>query len=203
MAILAYIGVMIALSTLRKIERQTRYSETAAEAAAEAAKSALHYAQAHARAERPWVLIAAEPATGAPDTFTVVATNRGRSPAQVVGLDEGIISLKDEAELPPDPVYAGGDAHTAPPTMILLPGESAGIRTFRRDDVPAFCKTPEQMRRIESWEEKIFLYGKVTYLDLSLPDEKPCETGWCCWYIHGRQKSGMVMAGPRKYNVHT
>ncbi len=204
LVLIAYVGVWIAISTLHKIERQTRYAENAAQAAADAAKSALHYAEAHARSERPWVLITAEPATGAPDSFTIVASNRGRGPAKVVSLDEGIVGVKDEADLPTDPVFKDDGTRTVPPAMILLPGESTAIRTFRRDDVPGFSKSPEEMRRIENWEEKIYLYGKVVYLDLHSPDEKQTyETGWCCWYIHGRQKSGMVMAGPRKYNMHT
>lgn len=204
LAIIAYVGVMLAVSTLRKIERQTRYVENAAQSAADAAKSALHYAEAHARSERPWILISAEPATGSPDSFTVVATNRGRGPAKIVALEDGIAGVKDEADLPADPVYKNDDTRTVPPAMILLPGESTTIRAFRRDDVPSFSKSPEEMRRIENWEEKIYLFGKVTYLDLHTPDEKQTyETGWCCWYIHGRQKSGMVMAGPQKYNRHT
>jgi hypothetical protein len=204
LVLVAYVGIWLAISALHKIERQTRYAETTAQAAADAAKAALHYAEAHARAERPWILISAEPATGAPDTFSVVAVNRGRGPAKIVGLAHGIVSVKDEADLPADPAYKDDEAQAPPPSMVLLPGETVVIRTFRRDDVPGFSKTPEQQRRIENWEEKIYLYGKVTYVDMHSPDDQLAhETGWCCWYIHGRQKSGMVMAGPRKFNVHT
>jgi len=79
-----------------------------------------------------------------------------------------------------------------------------GIKSFSRDEVLSICRNQDQMRRVENWEEKIYLYGKVAYADLQAPDEKKLyETGWCCWYIHGRQKSGMVTAGPRNYNLHT
>jgi len=204
LAIMAYIGIMLALSALRKIERNTRYAEAAAEAAAESAKTALLYAQANTQSERPWILITAEPAPGAPDAFTVVATNRGRTPARIVALSDEISLTKDESALPPEPVFNEADSHRPPIAMILLPGESTGVKTFRRDDVPTVCQTPEHLRSVENWEEKIYLFGKVTYIDLRSPDEeKKHETIWCCWYIHGRQKSGMVLAGPRSYNQHT
>jgi hypothetical protein len=204
LVLLAYIGIMLALSTLRKIERNTRYAEAAAQAAAESAKTALLYAQANTQSERPWILITAEPAPGAPDTFTIVATNRGRTPAQIVALDEEIALTKDESTLPPEPAFKNADAQRPPIAMILLPGESVGVKSFRRDEVPAVCETPDHLRKVENWEEKIYLFGKVTYTDLRSPDEsKTHETIWCCWYIHGRQKSGMVLAGPRAYNQHS
>jgi uncharacterized low-complexity protein len=204
LAILAYVGVMLAIAALRKIERQTQYAESAAQAAAESAKAALEYAQAHARTERPWLLISAEPAPGAPDAFTVVASNRGRGPARVQTLMDGIAIAKDELSLPPEPAYMEAESNPQLASMILLPGESIGIRSFRRDEVVRVCKTADQLQRVENWEEKIYLYGKVNYVDLQAPNEKQIfETAWCCWYIHGRQRSGLVMAGKPPYNQHS
>jgi hypothetical protein len=204
LVLIAYGGVWIGISTLHKIERQTRYAESAAQAAADAAKAALQYAQANARAERPWILVTAEPAPGAPDMFSILATNRGRSPARIVALAEGTVVAKDEANLPPDPAFSESEIRAPLSSMILLPGEFTVIRSFRRDDVQNICKTPEELHRIESWEERIYLFGNVSYIDLYSPDEKQTfETGWCCWYIHGRQKSGMVSAGPAAYTQHT
>jgi hypothetical protein len=202
--IIAYVGIMLAVSALRKIERQTHYAEAAAEAAADAAKSALQYAQANARAERPWILVTAEPAPGAPETFSILATNRGRSPARLVALADKIAVVKDEASLPADPSFAESEMRAPLSSMILLPGEFTVIRTFSRDDAQNLCKNTDELRRIESWEDRVYLYGNVTYVDLHSPDEKQTfETGWCCWYIHGRQKSGMVSAGPAGYTRHT
>ncbi len=214
LTIVAYVGIMLAVSTLRKIERQTRYGETAAQAATDSAKAALLLAQtqaqaqaqqaeAQALAERPWILITAEPAPGDPNGFTVVATNRGRGPARIVALAEEITSAADESQLPPVPAFTG-EPHAPVVPMILLPGESADIKSFRRADVNSICGTEERLRRVEDWEEKIYLYGLIAYRDLRSSDEKQFhETSWCCWYIHGRQKSGMVMAGPPQYNRHT
>jgi hypothetical protein len=200
--LIAYPAILLAISALRKIERQTRYAETAAQAAADSAKAALLFAENQVRAERPWILITADPTPGVINGFSVVATNRGRSPARIVSLAEDIAIVEDEAQLPSAPVFkAEPRAPLAP--ILLLPGESANIKTFHRDEVKSICENPEQVLRVEDWKEKIYLYGNVAYTDLAAPGEETHETGWCCWYIHGRQKSGMIMAGPLGYNRHT
>ncbi len=166
LVIIAYVGVLLALSTLRKIERQTRYAETTAQAAADSAKATLLFAENQARAERPWILISAEPMSGVTDGFSVVATNRGRSPARIVSLVEGMAIVADEAQLPSAPVFKTElRAPLAP--MLLLPGESARIKTFHRDEVKSVCESPEQVLRVDEWEEKIYLFGNVGYIDLA------------------------------------
>jgi len=70
--------------------------------------------------------------------------------------------------------------------------------------VKGICESEEAFRRVENWEEKIFLYGRVLYQDLIAPaDNQTHVTAWCCWYIHGRQKSALVISGPPEYNLHT
>ena len=144
LVIIAYVGVLLAVGTLRKIERQTRYAETTAQAAADSAKATLLFAENQARAERPWVIISAEPTPGVTDGFSVVATNRGRSPARIVSLVEGMAIVADEAQLPSAPAFKTElRAPLAP--MLLLPGESARIKTFHRDEVKSVCESPEQV----------------------------------------------------------
>ena len=200
--LLAYPAVLIALSTLRKIERQTRYGETTAQAAADIAKAALLFADNQAKAVRPWILVMAEPSPGIANSFSVVAINRGISPARVVSLAESIAIVEDEAQLPAAPAFKNEPRPPLVP-LILLPGESSTIKTFTRDEVKSVCENPQQVQRVEDWEEKIYLYGSVAYVDLVASGGEIRETGWCCWYIHGRQKSGMVMAGPPEYNRHS
>lgn len=204
LVLIAYVGIMMALSALRKIERQTRFGEAAAQAAAESAKAALLLAQAQQRAERPWILVAPENVPGTPDSFHVVAVNRGKSPARIASLSDGLAFITDESTLSTAAVYKSGEPRTPIAAMILLPGESTVIKAFRRDDVKTVCESPEHLLRVEEWEEKIYLLGTVTYAGL-LPTEETetHETTWCCWYIHGRQKSGLVMAGPPEFNKHT
>jgi hypothetical protein len=204
LVILAYAGIMLALSTLKKIERQTRFGESAAMAAAESSQAALLHTQAILHAERPWILITVEPSPSAPNGFSVVATNRGRSPARIVFTVEETRIAIDEGHLPAVPEYTEPDPDISRASIILLPGEFTAIKSFSRSDVKDLCGSEERLRHVESWEERIFLYGKVVYNNLMAPAGLPAhETAWFCRYIHGRQKSGLVMAGPLEYNVHT
>ena len=204
LVILGYIGIMVALSTLRKIERQTQYCEETAQAAASSAQAALLHAQAMVRSERPWVLVTAEALPNAPNAFIIIATNRGRTPARLESCLHLTTTAAGEARLPKSPELKLAKQSAAAESTILLPGESTTITAFSRDDVKDLCQNEERLKQVEEWEERIYLYGRLTYRDLiAPPDEQLHTTGWCCWYIHGRQKSGMVMAGPPAYNQHT
>jgi len=189
LALVGYVGVMVALSTLKKIERNTALAETTAQAALDASQAALATAQAILLSERPWILVAVELAINKPNSFTITATNKGRTPATIAMMVDQVGIKTDESHLPAVPEY---DEQQGSPPMIpvtLVPGESTPIKVFSRDD---------------TWDEKIFLHGRIVYRDLVAPREaNEHETNWCCWYIHGRQKSGMVIAGPPGYNSHT
>jgi hypothetical protein len=204
LVILGYVGVFLGLNLLKKIDRQTQYAETAAQSAALSAQAAVLHAQAIVRSERPWILITVEPSGRSENRFVVMATNRGRGPARILSSIEKITTEIDQTSLPDEPVLEDAEPNPSLASVILLPGESTGIKSFGRDDVAEFCETEEKLKRIEKWEEVILLYGKIVYEDLvDLGNEETCETLWCCWYIHGRQNSGMVMAGPPAYNRHT
>ena len=204
LALLGYAGIMMALSLLKKIERQGKHVETAAQAAADSAQAALLHSQAILHAERPWVLVTVAASPSIENGFNVIATNRGRSPARVVSMVQETRIAVDEAHMPGIPEFKKDDEELPPVSIILLPGEVTTIKSFCRDDVKGLCATEEKLRRIENWEERIFLYGKVVYKDLLAPiQEAPHQTGWCCRYIHGRQKSGLVVAGTQEYNLHT
>jgi hypothetical protein len=110
----------------------------------------------------------------------------------------------DEAHLPASPEYDEQDGSQPMIPVTLVPGESTPIKVFSREDVPAICESDERVKLIENWDEKIFLHGRIVYRDLVAPrGANEHQTNWCCWYIHGRQKSGMVIAGPPGYNSHT
>jgi hypothetical protein len=204
LVIVGYVGIMLALSTLKKIERHTRFAGTAAQAAADSAQAALLNAQAIINSERPWLLISVEPSLSVENGFTVMATNRGRTPAMITALGEQTMIAIDEMHLPSIPEYTGEALGDALVPIILIPGESKGIKTFARGDLKGLCESEERLRRVENWEEKLFIYGRVIYRDLVAREEMESHvTSWCCWYIHGRQKSGLVVAGPRAYSLHT
>jgi hypothetical protein len=207
LVLVAIVAIYVAISLLRKIDRMTGYVEIAAESAQESAKAALHFAETHARLQaqmdRPWVAVTAVPMPGVPNSFNVVAANRGRTPARVLSHLDEIVIVKDETQLPEEPLYREEDRSQQAP-LLLLPGESFVVRSFRREDVKSICDTEDQIHRVEEWESRIYFYGNISYTGLADREDDPAhQTSWCCWYIHGRQKSGMVMAGPRAYNQHT
>jgi tRNA-Thr(GGU) m(6)t(6)A37 methyltransferase TsaA len=204
LAILGYVGIMLALSTLKKIERQAAALKDAASAAQDTARAALLIAQSMIDSERPWIAIDVEPSRVGENSFNVFATNRGRSPAAIVQSLEHIQVAIDESHLAGVPDYRSEKLGAPPVPVMLLPGKSVVIKTFGRDDLKNVCKSEETLRRVQNWEEKLFICGKIIYRDLIAPPENQFhESTWCCWYIHGRQKSGMVMAGPPSYNLHT
>lgn len=204
LAIVGYVGIMMAISLLKKIDRQTGYAEVAAEAAATSAQAALLNAQAVVHAERPWILITVEPSRSIENSFSVMAINRGRTPGTILAAVDQTLIVIDEKHLPATPEYKNEKSGPPLVPIILLPGEFTVLKQFCRDDVKGLCDSEERFKRIETWDEKVFLYGRVVYRDLIAPaNDQVHETSWCCWYIHGRQNSGLVMAGPPEYHLHT
>ena len=202
LVVLGYIGVLLGLRTLKNIERQAEFGVSAAQAALQCANAALESSQAIVDSGRPWIVITIEPFLTVEHGFKVMATNRGRTPARILAKADCVKIAEDESKLPAVPDYGSGKSSTPFEPIILLPGESAGIRPFRRADVRAYSSNEEQLRRIERWEEKLFVYGRVIYRDLISPMDQPNhETDWCCWYVVG-EKDALVIAGPPEYNKH-
>jgi hypothetical protein len=211
LALVGYAGVMLAVSTLKKIERNTaaaadtaNVAVAAANAATDTAQAALLHAQSIINAERPWILVTAEPTRGVESSFEITATNRGRSPATITSALDQVLFAADEAHLPVRPEFREVESSARFVPITLLPGESATLKTFSREDARGFCESDEKFKSIESWDERLFLVGKVLYNDLVAPAGKEAhETSWCCWYIHGKQRSALVPAGPPEYKAHT
>ena len=134
LVILGYIGVLLALRTLKNIQRQTEFGVAAAQAALQCANAALESSQAIVDSGRPWIVVTVEPFLTMENGFKVMATNRGRTPARIVGKADCVKTAVDETQIPAVPDYATGKSSTPFEPIILLPGESAGIRPFRRAD---------------------------------------------------------------------
>ncbi len=202
LVILGYIGVLLSLRILKNIQRQTEFGVSAAQAALQCANAALESSQAIVDSGRPWIVITVEPFLTVEHGFKVMATNRGRTPARILAKADCVKIAPDETKLPATPDFDSGKSATPFEPIILLPGETAGIRPFRRADVHSYCSSDEQLRRLEKWEDKIFIYGRVIYRDLISPLDQPNhETDWCCWYVYG-DKDALVIAGPPEYNKH-
>ena len=209
-----YAGVFI----LGKVERNTRAIEglagallesanaasAAATAASETAQSALLHAQSIVSAERPWVLVTAEPTRGVDNSFELTATNRGRTPATITSALDQVVFAAEEAQLPASLEFKPLESGARFVPIILLPGESATLKSVSRDDTPALCGSDEKFASVAAWSEKLFLCGKVAYTDLIAPAGKEAhETRWCCWFIHGKQRSALVPAGGPEHNAHS
>ncbi len=204
LAVLGYVGIMLALRALKRIDRTLEAGAATAQAAMESATAALSLAQAIANSERPWIVVTVEPFLTMESSFKVMAANRGRSPARIVGSIDQVRVAADETELPPTPEFdTPSQADEAEP-IVLLPGEATGIWAFNREDLAAICKTADALKKVERWQATLFLYGRISYMDLNAADEKQMhETYWCCRYIHGDKNSALVMAGRPAYNKHS
>lgn len=204
LAALGYVGIMLALRTLKHIKRHTESGAATVQAALEAAHAAMTQTQAIIDSERPWIVIRVEASLTKENSFKVMATNRGRTPAKIFALLDQVRIAVDETQLPESPEYATMKAGARPEPVVLLPSESVAIRIFSRDDVRSFCQNDDEFERVKLWEKNIFLHGRVTYRDMiSVPEKTPYETDWCYWCIHGEKKSAMTIAGPPNYNKHS
>ncbi len=204
LAVLGYAGVMLALRTLKSIDRHLQSGTATAEAAVGSASAALALAQAIANSERPWIVVTVEPFLTMENSFKVMASNRGRSPARIISSVDQVFLAVDESNLPKAPEFETIAPADEPEPIVLLPGEATGIWALNREDLPSICKTPDALQRVERWQETLFLYGRIKYMELSsLGENNIRETYWCCRYIHGEKNSALVMAGPPVYNKHT
>jgi len=204
LAVLGYVGIMLGLRTLKSIDRHLVSSAATAQAALESANASLALAEAIANSERPWIVVTVEPFLTMENSFKVMASNRGRSPARITTSMDQTRVASDETALPKTPEFEKREPGDEPEPIVLLPGEATGIWAFNREDLPAICKTSEVLKKVEKWQETLFLYGRIIYLDLNAPEGKQVhETFWCCRYIHGEKSSALVMAGPPPYNKHT
>jgi hypothetical protein len=204
LAALGYAGIMLALRTLRSIDRHLEAGVSTAHAAMESANAALALSQAIANSERPWIVVTVEPFLTMESSFKVMAANRGRSPARIIASVDQVKIVQDETKLPKSPEFDTTDTTDEFEPIVLLPGEATGIWAFNREDLPAICKSAEVLKRVEHWQETLFLYGRITYMDLNFPaDKQTHETFWCCRYIHGEKSSALAMAGRPEYNQHS
>ncbi|HUB30981.1 MAG TPA: hypothetical protein VL967_14835 [Terracidiphilus sp.] len=204
LAVLAYVGILLALRTLKNIDSHLVAVNSTSQAAMDSANAALALAQAIANSERPWIVVTVEPFLTMENSFKVMASNRGRSPARIISSLDQVKVASDETKLPKTPEFEAIAPGDEPEPIVLLPGEATGIWALNREDLPSICQTPEVLKEVERWQQTLFLYGRIQYLELaSVSDSKMHETFWCCRYIHGEKNSALVMAGPPEYNKHS
>lgn len=204
LAVLGYVGILLALRTLGAIRRSNEANLETARAALAAADAMLSQTKALLEFERPWILVHVEASLTADNSFMVMASNRGRRPARITQLFDQVNMVPADSDLPFSPELDPIDSKEQEEPLILLPGESTVIARFLRKDIAQICKTESQLQRVASWKEVIYLLGRVTYMDISpsSANPSPYQTDWCCRYIHGETKSALIIGGPQAYNRH-
>jgi hypothetical protein len=203
LAVAGYIGIVIGLRMMARIDRQARTIESLAESVAQASNAVLLQVQGALSSERPWLLAAVGPSPDVKDSFNVVISNRGRAPAEIVSLNDRIAIVMGETYLPKSPEYSEESRRETMAPLILVPGEFTIVQTFAGSDLEWICKTPESRRRVECGEDQIFLHGRVIYRNLiSQQEDQAYVTDWCSKYVQGNEKMRLAIAGPREYNKH-
>lgn len=160
-------GIVAALCTLKKIERQIKVAEAGT--------------QAIGRAERPWIVIDVE--SPAPNQFNFIATNTGRIPADVKSIWAAAIVTKrgERLEIPIDD-KTGESLMNTPP--CLIPPTARQI-VFR-------CNIEEMNKQGSFGRNTTFsqgfvelrFYGRIIYSDILQPESAiPHETKWLYWQV--------------------
>ena len=188
LALVGIVGIIVAICTLKIIERQTTATGTAANAA-------LRNAQAVINAERPWIVVNVQENSESKQVFTFRIVNKGRTPAKFIsGTYDHIFadSMDTLAEMiPQTPVYKGTPIH---------PNNSLVIQDGYFDVDPPIIP----MGIMSNPNQILFFYGQIVYDDVlgkTRPDPARHETRWCFYYAFGGP--GFTRNGPKEYEDYT
>lgn len=178
-------GIVVAVRTLRKIERQTKAIETQAK----------HMVDS----ERPFLMIEA---LGDSTSVSFKLSNRGRSPAKILFMDRALLQtiLPITDKLPATPEYerayhyaVSGEADLVNAEWIAPEGQTSGSYQARA----TMEMSPELEREVSSSRAQIWQYGVVVYRGLF--GDGIYESRYC--YRLG--DNNWHMLGPYEYNKYT
>jgi len=185
--IVGVIGTIVAVCTLRDIQKQTQNTRTIADAA-------LLNAQAIINSERPWVLVTAVRSEKI-GNFLIRATIKGRTPARITEIYSQRTFIDQPDNLPPSPKYE--TPVIAPKEPLLGDGESFKIAEVK----PNILVDEEWKAKHPNFAPYQFLcfYGIVRYEDCLATDEKRRhETRWCFSYFTDGDND-LHPIGPEEY----
>jgi hypothetical protein len=204
LTVLGYCGVILGFRTLRQIKRQAEMSEAASTAALECAAAIRAAHERQLRAERPWLLVSVEHSSQSPEEFDILLSNRGRSAAEIISLQECIGLTPQWKQIPSEPQFTTEMPRDNGVRMILLPGEVRVLLSFNRNDIRWICKSEDLQQQVKKLLLHILLYGKVEYRALDNgADRQEHRTAWCCRYVHGETKSELKVVHLEKHSQHT
>jgi hypothetical protein len=161
------------------------------EAAVLNAKAAQLNAQAVINAERPWIVVSFNARQGT-QQYAFIATNYGRTPAEIVSANTiWTTAVDDVKELPVPPNY-GTDIL---PYRKLLPQMQTW--EFHVENVDEKVRSTSELREDRL---RLVLYGCVKYNDM-LDSASVHETRFCYRFV--RNQGYLALAGPEQYNQRT
>jgi hypothetical protein len=190
-------GVLVGVSTLRKIDRQTAATELSAKAGELSAKAAALNAQALVNAERPWLVAEVKPDDGLPHHYSIHISNVGRSPATFLSCDAAYLLVERPDLLPTPPEYSS--PMTIPAQTLIANG--MGFQIPHGYSIPHLLKAHDTA-------VTLVVYGRVLYGNTIVPDQTH-ETRWCFGYYFLPDASRplitgqFVLCGPDEYTRHT
>jgi hypothetical protein len=167
LAIIGVVGIIAAYITLSKVGRQIKVAEAAT--------------QAMIRAERAWIVISVE--SPAPNQFNFIATNVGRTPANVKSIwSSRIISKRgDQMEVPSD--EKTGESLLDTPPCLIPPTASQIVLRCNMDDLEKQGAFGRNVIFAQGFVH-LWFYGRIVYSDILQPEVSPLhETKWLYWHI--------------------
>jgi hypothetical protein len=181
LAVVGFVGIVVAWLTLLKIERQTKTGEVAALAAKAGAEAALLNAQAVINAERAWIVIDVE--SPAPNQFNFIATNTGRIPADVKSIWATSIVTKNREKLNVPIDEKTGESLINTPPCLIPPNAKQIVLRCNIDEMDKHGTFGRNLTFSRGFAELRF-YGRILYSDILQPAESaPYETKWLYWQV--------------------
>jgi hypothetical protein len=204
-------GVIIAVCTLKAIQRQLeeikaagKQTEQMIQHAGKQADAASLSAKIFRNSERPWILIYSQHVPNT-EASALIAKNCGHSPARLVLSSEDNWKFVKPSELidwrPERPNY--GIVSPIQDPIIILPGEGTYILNITDWDVRRNCESEDRFKAVESGSLSLYIFGKLAYRDLLNADSDSFhETAWCCHYLI-KSENCLSMFGLPGYSYHT
>jgi hypothetical protein len=193
-SLIAVIGVIVAVYTLRAIEREAKEIRAVASAAS-------LNAQAVINAERPWLVVATFFEKDKPELCRFECRNQGNTPAKIISISANPHFVTNPSTLLVQPDYSFPVA--MPDLTLIVHSDSFqighGIRARQ------FIESRGRWESVLWANEFLVYYGNVVYQDTLYPEsssEGIHETRWCFVYQPGGDRL-FLRGGPEEYNRYT
>lgn len=193
-------------SQIEEMKAQTAIAQSSATAARKSADAALLNAQAVIASERP--LLTVEPRSKTGEFFEIVATNCGKSPAEILVFGSDLRIFGNQFG-PPLPVTYQVDDLVLTVKIVVPPGGEEVVSTMPLMISSIREGAPEDMQKVRAFQKFLFMWGTVKYqsaLSKERKGIKPYETRWCFRYTPGDGVSippSLQRDGAMQYNEHT